>query len=207
MMNETNKPLSEVLFAFAIAMPTPNAGTLDDFVRRYPEHAEALTDFAVDLALDSDRGESDEAEPVPAGTSPAVAKAISHFHNVVFDLEKKAVGNANPPINPLSNLSRDEFCGFADRLGVNPLFASKLRDRLIDPATIVTRPGFCQAAADAAFVPIDVMVAHFKGPSEISRQAHYKSEGKPVVGAQQAFEEAVRKSGLTEDQQRHLLGL
>lgn len=210
MMTESNKPLSDVLYALALAMPAPDARTLDDFVRRYPEHAEALTEFAVELALELDRAEDEdgggaaEAETV----SPAVSRAISHFHNVAFELEKAADGTAAAVVtNPLSGLSRDDFRGFASRLGVNSTFAIKLRDRLIDPEHVIGRPGFCQAAADAARVPVDVMAAHFRAPPAISAQAHYKADGKPGVTAQESFEDAVRRSGLTEEQQRRLLSL
>jgi hypothetical protein len=210
MMTESNKPLSDVLYALALAMPVPDARTLDDFVRRYPEHADALTEFAVELALEPDRAEYEDGEVAASAdaVSPAVSRAISHFHNVAFELEKSAGGTAAASVtNPLSGLSRDDFRSFASRLGVNSTFAIKLRDRLIDPETIIARPGFCEAAADAARAPLDVMVAHFRAPSAISAQAHYKAEGKPGVTAKESFEDAVRRSGLTEEQQRRLLSL
>lgn len=210
MMTESNKPLSDVLCALALAMPVPDARILDDFVRRFPEHAEALTEFAVVLALEPDRAEDEDGEVAPsAGTvSPAVSRAISHFHNVAFELEKAAGGTAAAAVtNPLSGLSREEFREFASRLGVNSTFAIKLRDRLIDPETIIARPGFCEAAAKAALVPLEVMVAHFRAPSAISAQTHYKAEVKPGVTTKESFEDAVRRSGLTQEQQRRLLSL
>lgn len=210
MMTESNKPLSDVLYALAMAMPVPDATTLDEFVRRYPEHADALTEFAVELALEPDRAEEEEEVAVLAdAVSPAVSRAISHFHNFSFKLEQAAPGGtaAASVSNPLSGLGRDDFRGFASRLGVNSTFAIKLRDRLIDPETIIARPGFCQAVADAAHVPLDVMVAHLRAPSAISAQSLYKADGKPGVSAKESFEDAVRRSGLTEEQQRRLLSL
>ena len=68
MMTESNMPLSEVLNALALAMPVPNAGILEDFVRRYPEHANALTEFAVELTIEFG-GESDDDEDLPATAS------------------------------------------------------------------------------------------------------------------------------------------
>ncbi len=46
-------PVDDVLYEFALAKERPDAGLLDDYVRRYPEHAVALTSFAVSLALDA----------------------------------------------------------------------------------------------------------------------------------------------------------
>jgi hypothetical protein len=47
------KDESDVLYALALAMPTPDPKTLDEFVRRHPQHAAALTEFAVELALNA----------------------------------------------------------------------------------------------------------------------------------------------------------
>lgn len=74
MMNESNKPLSDVLYALALAMPIPDAKTLEDFVNLYPEHADALTEFAVELALDPSMIEEDDREVAASEdvVSPAV---------------------------------------------------------------------------------------------------------------------------------------
>lgn len=46
-------PLRNALYELSLAMQPPDAGVLDAFVRRYPDHAEALTDLAVELAMES----------------------------------------------------------------------------------------------------------------------------------------------------------
>jgi hypothetical protein len=91
-------------------------------------------------------------------------------------------------------------------LGVNTTFAIKLRDRAIEPQSIIERKGFCQMAADAAEVPIDGMIAYFRQGPSISRDARFKAEGKPEV-QQESFEDAVRSSDLSEEQQKKLLAL
>ena len=51
------------------------------------------------------------------------------------------------------------------------------------------------------------MVAHLYAPQEsvaAGRQL-YKAEGKPTATAKQSFEEAVKTSGLSEEQQRRVL--
>jgi hypothetical protein len=67
MMTQSNKPLNDVLNALALAMPVPDARTLEDFVRRYPEHADALTEFAIELALEpagEEEGDEDIASAI-----------------------------------------------------------------------------------------------------------------------------------------------
>ena len=49
----TNKSLSDAMYAMSLAKRIPDAELVEDFVRRYPLHAEALTEFAVELAIDA----------------------------------------------------------------------------------------------------------------------------------------------------------
>lgn len=85
MMTNSTKDVSDVLYALALAMPVPDAKTLDEFVRRYPQHAEALTEFAVQLALDpGPYGDEDGDETQDGAVSPAVSRAISHFQDMSF---------------------------------------------------------------------------------------------------------------------------
>ena len=102
MMTESNRPLSEVLNASALAMPVPNAGiSKKTFVGRYPEHADALTEFAVELTIEFG-GESDDDEDLPAtdAVSEAAGRAISHLQNYTFELERKAQGSASTVTDP-----------------------------------------------------------------------------------------------------------
>lgn len=207
MMTESNRPLSEVLNALALAMPVPNAGILEDFVRRYPEHADALTEFAVELTIEFGGESDDEDLPATDAVSEAAGRAISHLQNYTFELERRAQGSVSAVTDPFSAMTREQFRAFASDLGVNTTFAMKLRDLLIDPQTVIRRTRFCQAAADAAHVPLDVMFAHLQGASAISRSAFYKADGKPEAAARESFEQAVQSSALTEEQQRKLLDM
>jgi hypothetical protein len=79
----TAMPLRDVLYEFSLAKPTPDAELLNEFVRRYPEHAAALTDFAVEIAIDAARGDDEmAAENIETTTvSPVVSHAMSNFQN------------------------------------------------------------------------------------------------------------------------------
>jgi hypothetical protein len=102
-------------------------------------------------------------------------------------------------------LPRKEFRAFAERLNANGVFVGKLRDRQIDPATMTL--GFQKRVADELGVPLNVVAAHFAAERVVSAGQFYKAKDKPSTGARQTFEEAVRNSGLSEDQQRSLLEL
>lgn len=216
-MNQTmsNTPLRDAMYAMSLAKPIPDAELLDEFVRRYPEHAEALTDFAIELAVDAlMHGDDGEEAEVPAdmeAISSAVSRVMSQFQNRLFEISQKRT--AEPPAraatasvaNPFASLDRQEFRGLVSRLDVSSVFLSKLRDRNIDPVTIPK--GYCRHLAEETDEEIETLSAHFYAPQEsvsAGRQFH-KAEGKPKAAPRQSFEEAVKSSGLTDAQQRRLL--
>lgn len=203
------KDESDVLYALALAMPTPDPKTLDDFVRRHPQHAAALTEFAVELALNPQSiGDEEGDEIVDGAVSPAVSRAISHFQNVSFELEKKRLPEAPKSFaNPFASLSTEGFRTYVAKLGANSIFVMKLRDGRIEPESIYARPGFCKVAADGLDIPVDALMAHVRSGPTVSAQQLHKSDSKPVAGKRETFQEAVRNSGLTPEQQQHLLEL
>jgi hypothetical protein len=212
-LNTNPAPLSDVLYEFSLAKETPDAELLEQFVRRYPEHAGALTDLAIGIVLDSARGDDDDAaERVTPAVSPAVSRAMSRFQNRLFEVQQKpapAVMHARsspaPTVNPFAMLGRQEFRALGKRLHCNTVLVGMLRDREIDPGTMST--GFTKMVADELPVPIDLLVAHFSAQSEVRNEQFYKADDKPQAGSKISFEEAVRRSGLTQEQQEFLLSL
>jgi hypothetical protein len=205
-------PLDDVLNAFALAKAVPDPDTLEEFTRKYPAYAEALTEFAVDLLLDdaipdeADTSEIDASEAV----SPAVSRAISYFQNAVYELESKPAAplrSVAQPKNLFADMDRARFRAVASSLHANNTFMIKLRDRTIDPDSVTSRTGFCRKVAGEIGEPVDLIIAHFRGPQVIARGQHYKSDKKPAVTGRETFEEAVRSSGLSDEQQAYLLGL
>jgi hypothetical protein len=203
-------PLDDVLYAFAMAKAVPDPGTLEEFTRKYPAYADDLTEFAVDLLLDSaiedEADETDDGESV----SPAVSRAISYFQNALFEAEKKSVAplqTVPQTKNPFADMNRARFRSVASGLHANNTFMIKLRDRTIEPDTVTSRIGFCEKVAQETGEPIYLVIAHFNGPPVLARRQHFKSDEKPALSGRETFEEAVRNSGLTSEQQSYLLGL
>ena len=216
-------PLREALYALSLAKRVPDAELLDDVVRRFPQHADALTDFAIDLAMDALHGEVDaekaEAAIDPTRVSPAVSRAMSHFQTRLYAASQAAnqsapkAAEAGPSgraaaeaPNPFAALSRAEFRAFAERIGANAALVAKLRDRQIEPGTMTD--GFRQLVAAEIAAPLDVVVAHFAARHTTPQgRQFFKADGKPNADLRQSFADAVRSSGLSEEQQRRLLGL
>ncbi|MGA2716852.1 MAG: hypothetical protein ABSG41_27500 [Bryobacteraceae bacterium] len=212
MLHSNPVPLNDVLYEFSLAKDMPDAELLEQFVRRYPAYAGPLTDLAVGIVLDSTRDDDDEAENAAPELSPAVSRAMSRFQNRLFEVQQKAAAAAfraeaaaASAVNPFARLGRQEYRALAERLHSNTVFVGMLRDRQIDPGTMTT--GFKKRVADEVQVPVELVIAHLSGQSEVGTGQFYKAEEKPQGGPKLSFEEAVRQSGLTEEQQSYLLSL
>ena len=210
--NKTDASLKEAMYALSLAARVPDAELLDAFVRRYPQHADALTEFAIELTADAMLGSNEEPDILadPDAVSPAVARAMGEFQNGLFAIRKRrATGSsaraiAAPVRNPFASLDREGFRALASRINVNTVLLAKLRDRQIDPATLP--PEFCRRVAEEMDEPLDDLTAHLAAPVDASHaRQFYKSRGKPAPQARQSFAEAVRGSGLSAEQRRRLL--
>jgi hypothetical protein len=205
MTNRELSSLRDAKYYLALRKSSPDAEVLDELVRSFPEHAQELTEFAIDLALDA-IGESEESDTVvPEENSSAVSRAISRFHNRLYSERRSAESSSPPPTNPFAVMGREELRNFARNINVNLPFVMKLRDRQIHADTIPDK--FTQRVSKELDVPLDLVVAHFQAPPEIRVSARFKSEEKPEANLKQSFEEAVRTSALTPQQQESLLAL
>ena len=215
--------LREALYALSMKKRVPDALALDDVVRQYPQFAEELTDFAVELLVDSLREPAiDEAEAHVdlERVDPDLSRAISRFHNRVYALRQEAEkgrtdrSESEPSIsaeNPFANLNRAAFRAVVKQMDANAAFVAKLRDGQIRDETMTE--GFkrhvAKAMGDIASVPEELVYAHLAAanPAAGANRQFYKAAGTPGVSKRQSFEEAVSGSGLTEEQQQRLLRL
>ena len=207
-------PLHDVLYEFSLAKHVPDAELLDDFVRRFPQYADSLTEFAIELAMDALRPEPEvdtRAVIDPNRVSPVASRAMSRFQNRLYAVRQATMSTSNRALlpevadapNPFAELSRVAFRALADRVGANTVFVAKLRDRQIKLDTIPRR--FLQRLADALDIPLKLVTDHLAAPSTNLAHQLYKSDDKPDSNQQQSFVEAVQSSGLNVHQQRQLL--
>lgn len=214
-MNPTNRTpddLREAFYELSMAQPMPDAETLDALIRIYPRHAEALTAFAIDLTVGAlAHGDESFAPEEDEAVSPAVARAMSAYHNRMFELQKGAASSVDQAAivtveNPFLDLDRTAIRNLSQSIGANPTFVSKLRDRMIEIGTIPRK--LQELVANELKVSLQLLAAHLSAQAVVQAQGqHYKADQKPVLGMKQSFQDAVRSSGLTNEQQRHLLSL
>jgi hypothetical protein len=199
------------MYELTLARSTPTADVLDRIVKQYPQYAKELTDFAIELALDAmQHDENDEAMEDTDTVSPAVSRVMSRVQNELFFIRQAdADDNTSRAAieivqNPFASFDRNGFRTLASGSNANTALLSKLRDRQIDPDTIPE--GFCTELAARMGLSPALLLAHFRAPPTMQPAGQFfKASGKPSTRPQQSFEDAVRQSGLTQDQQKRLL--
>ena len=215
-MSKSQQSLGDVLSLLALEAIKPTAALVNEYRERYPEYADAIADFALQLTLDALLPEPPEMEPECMAGPPSdiVMSAISNFQNLRFQVEKGArsidaqpAQNAEsgaPAVNPYARLTPPEFRQLVRDFDVSTQFFLKIRDRQIIATTIPT--GFTQHFARASKVDPAILIAHLAAQQSSSTSGkHFKATGKPVNKPQQSFEEAVRTSALSPEQQERLL--
>lgn len=216
MIYQTVRPSGELRDAFyelSLSGAIPTADALEALVKLYPKYASELTQFAIALALDALAHKEDEiVESVSEeALDPAISRAMSAYQNHLYDLKnKKSARNIEWRTettiveNPFAKLDRIESRKLAHSLNANLTFISKLRDRLIDAGTIPQ--SFITIVADTLRIPVQVLESHFSAqtPSLVAGQ-HYKADQKPALGLKQTYSQAVQSSGLTGEQEQHLM--
>jgi hypothetical protein len=203
---------NDVLYEFALGYKHPDPQRLDEFVRSHPDFADALTTLALELAIErtaeSEIAASSELDPQ---AEVVLAKTMSHFQNRLYAI-RSAQSSARPesaarqPRDLFSTRNREQMQALGTTLQVSQLFLRRLRDCEIRLDTMP--PGFIREVAEAIQEPeVDVSGYFARSSPQLSRLELYKSSVKPTVGRQLTFEEAVRRSGLTSEQQARLLAL
>lgn len=211
--NQRPDPLRDVLYRFSLAKEIPDADLLDEYTRQYPDYAEPLTEFAVQLVVESKLSRTAE-DPAPATrVSPMVSRAISRFQTAVhsakssrFSPTAEAALATVPSANPLTSLSREEFRRVARELHANSVFLCFVRDGFIVFGTMT--PGFIALLVAAVKGRLAEVTEYLRTQKPVVAAGQLcKADGKPQAGTQITFEEAVKRSGLTPEQQQFLLSL
>lgn len=207
-----SKPLRDVLYDFSLAQEVPDAELLDEYAKLFPSYASELTEFAIDMFSDAKRGTEEAFQAFEEeSVSPAVSRAMSAFQVALQESrgQQNTVANEGVPKaeveSPFANMDRKEFRALATSMNANAAFLCRLRDCLIDPKTI--SEGFLQFLGNKLAVSVEQLETFFGGKAPQLVGQHFKAEVKPSVGDQQSFEDAVKTSGLTVEQQQFLTNL
>ncbi len=204
--------LRDVLYQFSMAKEVPDPELLDEYVRRYPDYAESLTDFAVQLVVESKQSPTAEALAPETRVSPVVSRAMSRFQSALHtaktgrSVSPAAEATVASAMNPFTNLKREEFRRIAKELQANSVFLCMVRDGMILFGTMT--PGFLAVLAAAVRGSLPEVTAYLRTQRPVVAAGQLcKADDKPQAGTQITFEEAVKRSGLPPEQQKFLLNL
>lgn len=204
--------LRDVLYQFSMAKEIPDAELLDEYARLYPDYAEMLTDFAVQLVVESKQSKVVETSAPETRVSPVVSRAMSRFQSALHSAKTRPVlshevdATVTPAVNPFANLGREEFRRIARELQANSHFLCLVRDGMI--VFVTMSPGFLLALAAAVSGSLDDVTEYLRTRKPVVAAGQFcKADEKPQAGIQITFEEAVKRSGLPPEQQKFLLSL
>lgn len=196
-MNTAPQPSeNDVLYAFSTE-DSPNADTLAKYLKLYPQFRESLIDLSIELFS------APPFDDVPAKAVPSdnAKRAWSKFQSMLSP-EDPASAAPKTLNNPLSSLNNQQFRELANKLNVNRLFLSRLRDNAIQVATIPRR--FLALLAELLNVSVEGLQVALDSRPTVSSGISYKASGKPSAGDKITFEDALTTSGLSEEQQSAL---
>ena len=191
-MNNPNglESLEDVLDAY-VASDDGAYTSLSDWIRRYPQYEQELTEFAISWSLMEALPPSPDAEEVNEGT--LVLRGMSVVQNLLHDQSLESRSMAVPPFESL--LSEGRACGLEPRqlahvarFGVGLL--RKLDRRLIRYASIPREAirGLAETIqSDKASVS-----AYLQQDPVLAPATEHRSEQAPVLGDPENFFDAVR---------------
>jgi len=195
--NASDLTEDEVLREFS-AEPLHDKRVLEHYVLRYPEHAAALVDFALELSLpDSD-------DTMVDGDPSRIDKAWQRFKRATASAGEPSNVQAIP-VDPFGNLSPKEFNDLAGRLQVSRFFLSQSRDRTIDASTMPSE--WLERLATETGNDVTSILAYQRQPPAVGMSQQFKASQKPAATRVQSFEDAIESSDLNEEQRRALRGL
>jgi hypothetical protein len=175
-----------VLDAFAVESEHGRA-TLQRYLELYPEYAGDL----IDLSRELNRAKTIDLEPL----SPADQALI----DAVWSKHKAAVSTTAAS---LESLTVEDWRAVATELDVPRQVVTALREKRISLASIPRR--FLRRLADATRSSIDQLEA-FWSAGQFAGARSYKADGKPSIGSQATFEQALIDAGVPAEKRAALL--
>jgi len=178
----------DVLEAFALE-PEAGKATLEKYLRNFPEYAEAILDFAVEIS----REDVVRKEPLSARERALIETGW-----------KKHVEAAPRPFaNPFEVLSYVELGKIAEILEVPKQVLTALRDRLVVATSIPNR--FAARLAREIRTEVDILMAFIASPPALSVSRSRKSDVKPRISARKTFEQVLTDAGVAPADRKKLM--
>ena len=204
-MNNPIEPytLEEVLDAYIAASPTPSRVVLQEWIKRYPQYAQALTDFTIAWS---------QTEHFPENKNPQKDPnaRLQIGMNIARQANKQAV-IANHRTKAQSRAPIESFFREGKQLGYSP---DELARQLNIPVTVIRRieshlvlidtipTGLIESFATTLQRPFGDISHFLKSRPDIPQSVRLKSHQAPKVAQQQNFFDVIRTDPTISEEQR-----
>lgn len=207
MNDQTERPtLEDVLDAFIASGADPNGGSLAEWIQRYPEYTDELTEFAVNLSLLDTLPTSPDAEKIEAGT--LVLRGMSILQNLLYRQEQASVVPTAVPLTSIVNEGKVHgltLRQLAQAAGLGELVVSKLERRRIRFASIPREA--IEAMAAAIHRDVESLVRYLQQGPAFAPAAQHRAEQAPQL-REEDFATAVQNDPTMSPEERaHWLAL
>lgn len=199
--------LEDVLNDYVASSPEPSYGALEDWVRRYPQYEQELTEFTISWGLMEWLSPSSDTEEVDDET--LVLHGMSIVQNLLHQKRQKGSSDDAVPITSL--LEEGSKLGLsienlADLSNLSILIIKMLDRCLIRYKSI---PGKAiQYIAQTIQRSPSVIELYLQSEPKPMRAVYYRANQRPVLGEQQDFFEVVQTdSTMSEERRRYWLAL
>ena len=179
----------QALMEFALSDQEPLSDRLALFISINPQYAASFARLAREL------------EAFHASPETELTQSEASDQLLALQVAIQAVDVAGAA-DPIEMLSPAQLKGLAAHLNANSIFVTRLKDRLIDTAGM--SEGFISAIAAVLSDSLENIRASLARPPQIAAGTAFKAKGKPRAVPKQSFEEALKASGLTQEQQDKL---
>lgn len=181
-----------ILYAFAVEAKHDRT-TFERYLRQYPELSQELTDLLSELRLDE------------VGGSLAADTATRDWS---VSWQRFRSCKPNPAtiavaVSPFERFRGAAFVSLARTLNVSRSFLTAFRDGLVVASSIPD--SFVSRFANATGLTAEAVRTFFSQPPTVLLGRQFKANNTPAHQGQKTFEELVRASDMTEEQQRTLL--
>jgi len=187
--------VDDVLEAFA-SEPSTDDATLGTYIRRYPQFALALTDFAHELRLTTLAEEH--------ASAPDSEWQAESWRRFVRGAE--AVSAASPPTvaDPFIDITPGQLAEIRRHLNVPTAVLNGFRDRLVLPSSVPKR--FLARLSEVLNTGLDQLLAFLDLPPRVGPAASYRADTAPKVNNEKiSFEVLLDQAMITPERRRALM--
>lgn len=186
--------LDDVLEAFACEF-SPDDTVLATYIRRYPQFALALADFAHELRLATSTDEQTSA--------PDSAWQAESWRRFESALEAMSSGSSPAVTDPFAGVAPARLAEIRHDLNIPTAVFNGFRDRLVLPASVPRR--FLAQLAEALNTGLDQLQTFLGLPPRVSPAASYRADTAPGVNNEKITFEVLLDQAMVAPERRRAL--